>query len=275
VSGDNAVELSGVSLWRWMKDEYAYDLKDQIFSILEGRHQKQTRKQVLADIDLRIQRGEKVGVIGANGAGKSTLLKVICGILYPTSGEVKTTGNIVPLLELGAGFDPELPVIENILLYGVLLGSSRKAMLEKVPGVLNFAELQEYGSVPVRMLSSGMAARLGFAIATDVQPDILILDEVLSVGDEHFKQKSRRRIDQFWHDKVTVIVVSHDLEFIRQSCDRVVWLEGGRIAFDGDARETTKRYLSSIERTALEVIESVRSRGAAVAHQRIAGHEEA
>ncbi len=252
------VALQDVSLLRWMKDEYAYDLKNQVFSILEGRHQRQTRKLVLADINVEIQRGEKVGLIGANGAGKSTLLKTICGILYPTSGQVVAEGNIVPLLELGAGFDPELPVIENILLYGVLLGSSRKVMLEKVPSVLQFAELQDYGSVPVKVLSSGMAARLGFAIATDVEPDILILDEVLSIGDEHFKQKCRRRIDQFWKDHVTVIVVSHELEFIRQSCDRAIWLDGGRVAFDGPARETTSRYVSSIEREAMETIARLR-----------------
>jgi len=252
------VALQDVSLLRWMKDEYGYDLKNQVFSILEGRHQKQTRKLVLADINVEIQRGEKVGLIGANGAGKSTLLKTICGILHPTSGQVAATGNIVPLLELGAGFDPELPVIENILLYGVLLGSSRKAMLQKVPSVLQFAELQEYGSVPVKVLSSGMAARLGFAIATDVEPDILILDEVLSIGDEHFKHKCRRRIDQFWKDHVTVIVVSHELEFIRQSCDRAIWLDGGRVAFDGPAREATSWYVSSIEREAMETIARLR-----------------
>lgn len=253
-----AVTLTNVSLERWMRDEYAYDLKNQIFSILEGRHQKQTRKTVLCDIDLEIARGEKVGVIGPNGAGKSTLLKTICGILYPTRGEVGTTGHIVPLLELGAGFDPDLPVIENIILYGVLLGSSRRTMIEKVPGILQFAELQEYGSVPVKVLSSGMAARLGFAIATDVRPDILILDEVLSIGDEHFKQKCRRRLDQFWEEHVTVIVVSHELEFVRQACDRAIWLENGRLAFDGPAREAVARYLAAIERQAIEAIASLR-----------------
>ncbi len=255
---DPVVALRNVSLERWMRDEYAYDLKNQIFSILEGRHQKQTRKAVLSEIDLEITRGEKVGVIGPNGAGKSTLLKTICGILYPTRGEVSTAGNIVPLLELGAGFDPDLPVVENIILYGVLLGSSRKVMIEKVPGVLEFAELQNYGSVPVKVLSSGMAARLGFAIATDVQPDILILDEVLSIGDEHFKQKCRRRLDRFWQEHVTVVIVSHELEFIRQACDRAIWLENGRVAFDGPAREAVARYLSAIERQAMEAIASLR-----------------
>jgi len=255
---DPAVTLQGVSLMRWMRDDYAYDLKNQVFSILEGRHQKQSRKLVLADISLEIARGEKVGLIGPNGAGKSTLLKTICGILHPTSGEVNTNGHIVPLLELGAGFDPELPVIENIILYGVLLGSSRKAMLEKVSSVLQFAELQNYGSVPVKVLSSGMAARLGFAIATDVKPDILILDEVLSIGDEHFKQKCRRRLEQFWQEHVTVIVVSHELEFIRQACDRAIWLDNGRVAFDGPAREAVAAYLGAIEREAREAIASLR-----------------
>lgn len=253
-----AVRLQNVSLLRWMRDEYAYDLKNQVFSILEGRHQKQSRKLVLADISLEVDRGEKVGLIGANGAGKSTLLKTICGILRPTSGNASSNGYIVPLLELGAGFDPELPVIENIILYGVLLGSSRKAMLEKIPSVLQFAELQNYGSVPVKVLSSGMAARLGFAIATDVRPEILILDEVLSIGDEHFKQKCRRRLERFWQEHVTVIVVSHELEFIRQACDRAIWLENGRVVFDGPARETVAAYLSGIEREAREAIASLR-----------------
>ena len=253
-----AVTLRDVSLWRWMRDDYAYDLKSQVFSILEGRHQKQSRKLVLSQISLEIGRGEKVGLIGANGAGKSTLLKTICGILHPTGGEVATDGRIVPLLELGAGFDPELPVIENIILYGVLLGSSRKTMLEKVPSVLQFAELQNYGSVPVKVLSSGMAARLGFAIATDVRPEILLLDEVLSIGDEHFKLKCRRRLEQFWQQHVTVIVVSHELDFIRQSCERAVWLDEGRVAFDGPAREAVAAYLGAIEREAHQAIASLR-----------------
>ncbi len=252
------IALQNVTLWRLLKDDYAYDLKGRIFSFVEGRHQKQTRKLVLDDINLEIRRGDKLGIIGPNGSGKSTLLKVMCGILLPTAGHVRMTGDVSPLLELGAGFDLELSVAENIILYGVLLGFSRAEMLRKIDGILEFAELRDYRSVPVKALSSGMAARLGFAVATDVEPDILMLDEVLSIGDEHFKHKCRRRIDEFWRHHVTILLVSHDLEFIRQACERAIWLDNGRIRFAGDARETVRQYLNSIDETAAQLIERFR-----------------
>lgn len=240
------IRLNQVSLWRRTQEEFSYDLKRTVLSLLEGKYRKPSKKLVLDQIDLAVNSGEKIGIIGANGSGKSTLLKVICGILQPTQGQVRVRGQIAPLIELGAGFDAEISVVDNIVLYGVLLGFSRQEMLRRVESVLNFAELQEFASAPVKSLSSGMVARLGFAIATDVQPDILILDEVLSVGDERFRYKCQERINQFWNDEATILVVSHSMGFIQESCQRAIWLERGQIRFAGTASETVERYLTSV-----------------------------
>jgi lipopolysaccharide transport system ATP-binding protein len=174
------------------------------------------------------------------------MLKLICGILKPTTGNLWVKGEIAPLIELGAGFDPDLSVRDNIVLYGVMLGFSRKEMKERVFSILDFAELQDYMFAPVKSLSSGMSARLGFAIATDVQPDILILDEVLSVGDESFKNKCQKRIDKLWDHHTTILVVSHGLEFIQKSCERAIWLDRGKIRFAGSTEETISHYLESV-----------------------------
>ncbi len=241
----NAIDLNAVSLWRRTQEEFSYDLKKTILSLVEGKYRKPARRLVLDQVDLQVHPGEKLGIIGANGSGKSTLLKVICGILQPTTGSVQVQGKIAPLIELGAGFDLEISVLDNIILYGVLLGFSRKNMRRRAWSILEFAELQDYALTPVKALSSGMAARLGFAIATDVQPDILILDEVLSVGDESFKNKCKQRIDQFWDDHATVLVVSHDLYFVQQACHRVIWLDKGRIKDTGPASQVVEHYLST------------------------------
>jgi ABC-type polysaccharide/polyol phosphate transport system ATPase subunit len=237
------IRLNQISLWRRTQEEFTYDLKKTVFSFLEGKYRKPAKKLVLDRIDLVVEAGEKLGIIGANGAGKSTLLKAICGILQPTSGEVRVRGKIAPLIELGAGFDAEISVMDNIILYGVLLGFSRQEMITRASSILEFAQLQEYASVPVKALSSGMVARLGFAIATDVQPDILILDEVLSVGDESFKNKCKQRIEKFWDADATVLVVSHDLEFIRQSCQNAIWLDKGKVRLVGKAVRVVESYL--------------------------------
>jgi len=200
----------------------------------------------LDNISLVIEAGEKVGIIGSNGSGKSTLLKVICNILEPTSGKVRVKGNIAPLIELGAGFDSDMSVMDNIILYGVMLGFGEQEMRRRIPEILEFAELEDYISVPVKALSSGMVARLGFAIATDIQPDILILDEVLSVGDESFKNKSKQRIEKFWQAHATILLVSHDLNFLQKSCERVIWLEKGKVKQIGDAEEIIQAYLESV-----------------------------
>lgn len=237
------IRLDQVSLWRRTQEEFTYDLKKTVLSFLEGKYRKPAKKLVLDRIDLVVNTNEKVGIIGANGAGKSTLLKVICGILQPTSGGVRVRGKIAPLIELGAGFDREISVRDNIILYGVLLGFSRQEMIIRASSILEFAELQEYALVPVKALSSGMEARLGFAIATDVQPDILILDEVLSVGDESFKNKCKKRIEKFWEADATVLVVSHDLGFVKQSCQQAIWLDKGKVKLVGDAAWVVESYL--------------------------------
>jgi len=241
-----AIRLDNVSLIRRTQEEFSYDLKKTLLSFLEGKYRKPSKRCVLDNISLVIEAGEKVGIIGSNGSGKSTLLKVICNILEPTSGKVRVKGNIAPLIELGAGFDSDMSVMENIVLYGVMLGFGEQEMRRRIPEILEFAELEDYISVPVKALSSGMVARLGFAIATDVQPDILILDEVLSVGDESFKNKSKQRIEKFWQAHATILLVSHDLEFIRKSCDRVLWLEKGHIKQIGDAESVIQAYLDSV-----------------------------
>jgi ABC-type polysaccharide/polyol phosphate transport system ATPase subunit len=222
-------------------------LKKTLLSFVEGKYRKPARKLVLDHIDLSVTAGEKIGIIGANGSGKSTLLKLISGILQPTRGALRVRGHIAPLIELGAGFDSELTVMANIVLYGVLLGFKRSEMLDRAASILEFAELEDYAAVPVKALSSGMTARLGFAIATDVQPDILILDEVLSVGDESFKQKCKQRMEQLWDGSATVLLVSHSMEDIHRSCDRAIWLDRGRIRFSGSAADTAEAYLSAVE----------------------------
>ncbi|MEB3120904.1 MAG: ABC transporter ATP-binding protein [Snowella sp.] len=240
------IRLDQVSLYRRTQEEFSYDLKKTLLSFLEGKYRKPSKKLILDKVDLVVNAGEKIGIIGSNGSGKSTMLKLICGILKPTTGNLWVKGEIAPLIELGAGFDPDLSVRDNIVLYGVMLGFSRKEMKERVFSILDFAELQDYMFAPVKSLSSGMSARLGFAIATDVQPDILILDEVLSVGDESFKNKCQKRIDKLWDHHTTILVVSHGLEFIQKSCERAIWLDRGKIRFAGSTEETISHYLESV-----------------------------
>lgn len=239
------IRLNNVSLWRRTQEEFSYDLKRTILSLATGKFRKPSRKEVLKDIDLVISEGEKIGIIGANGSGKSTLLKVISGILKPTTGEVAVHGSVAPLIELGAGFESELSVADNIVIYGVLLGFSRQAMKSRIQDILEFAELHEYERVPVKGLSSGMMARLAFAIATDTRPDILIVDEVLSVGDESFKQKSQQRMEQLLSENTTALLVSHDLELIEKNCIRVLWMDKGKIRFVGNSENAISLYLES------------------------------
>ncbi|NBD16170.1 MAG: ATP-binding cassette domain-containing protein [Cyanobacteria bacterium] len=240
------INLKDIYLWRRTQEEFSYDLKTSIFSLLQRKYRKPSKKLILEQVNLEISAGEKVGIIGANGSGKSTLLKLICGILLPTRGIVRVAGNIAPLIELGAGFDAGMSVTDNIIMYGVMLGFSRQEMFKRIQPILEFAELEEYAFIPVKALSSGMKARLGFAIATDVRPDILLLDEVLSVGDARFKQKCRKRIEKFWEMNVTILVVSHDSRFLQQWCQRGIWLEKGRIKFSGDIEAAIQAYNDSL-----------------------------
>lgn len=241
-----SIRLDGVSLWRRTQEEFSYDLKRTILSFLEGKYRHPAKKIVLENINLTIGCGEKIGIIGANGSGKSTILKLISGILRPTSGTVRTRGKVAPLIELGAGFDPELAVMDNIVLYGVMLGYSQKEMKSRAKLILEFAELEDCALVPVKGLSSGMTARLGFAIATDVKPDILILDEVLSVGDISFKNKCSHRMEQFWQDNLTVLLVSHSMKLIRKNCHKTIWMEQGQIKMIGQTDDVVDEYLRCV-----------------------------
>ena len=197
----------------------------------------------LREINLKIHRGEVLGIIGANGAGKSTLLKVISRVLRPTRGRVRVQGRVAPLLELGAGFDHELTGLENIFLNGMILGHSRKALVERLDWIVEFAGLMEFINAPLRTYSSGMLARLGFAVATEFQPEILIVDEILSVGDADFQRKSSDRIKGFQALGTTIILVSHNLDSVQEMCTRAVWLDHGRVQAFGSAEAVVKKYL--------------------------------
>lgn len=240
------ISLSAVTLRRRTQEELSYDLKRVLFSIIENKYRPPAKRRVLHNVTFSVERGEKIGIIGPNGSGKSTLLKLISGILQPTSGSIAVSGRIAPLIELGAGFDPDLSLIDNIVYYGVLLGFTRKEMHARIDSVLEFAQLYDHRNEPFKSLSSGMMARLGFAIATDIRPEILILDEVLSVGDESFRRKCSERIQRFWDAHSTIIVVSHDLDFIRAQCERAIVLDRGEVVYDGPAAEGAIRYLASL-----------------------------
>jgi ABC-type polysaccharide/polyol phosphate transport system ATPase subunit len=241
-----AIELRDVTLVRRTQEELHYDLKRTLLELVNGRVRKIRRHTVLDDVSLTVADGEKVALIGPNGSGKSTLLKVIAGVLAPTRGTVTVDGSVAPLIELGVGFDPDLSLVDNIVYYGVLLGHAESEVRERVDDILEFAELGPLRDQPTKTLSSGMSARLGFAIATEFRPDILLLDEVLAVGDERFHRKSSARLDRFWDAKSTILLVSHDLQYIEKSCDRAIWIDHGSIRFDGHAGEAVKRYLHTV-----------------------------
>ena len=241
-----AIALAEVTLIRRTQEELHYDLKRSVFRLLSGKLGRVRRRTILDGISLRVERGEKVGIIGPNGSGKSTLLKVIAKILVPTRGTASVNGTIAPLIELGVGFDGELSLIDNIVYYGVLLGHSEELVREHVEDILAFAELSEHRDEPTKILSSGMAARLSFAIATEFRPDILLVDEVLAVGDERFRRKCSARIDRFWDEHSTIVLVSHDMLAVARTCDRVLWLDDGRVRFDGQAQAAAEAYLATI-----------------------------
>lgn len=216
-------------------------LKEYFVKLLQGKlvYNKLT---VLDDITFSVEKGEVIGIIGRNGAGKSTLLKIISGVLQPTSGQVETFGNIVPMLELGAGFDAELSGKENIYLNGAILGYSEQFLNEKFDEIVEFSELGNFIEMPIRNYSSGMMARLAFSIATVVNPEILIVDEILSVGDVGFQNKSRARMMELMGGGTTVLFVSHSLNQIREMCNRVVWLENHKIYLMGETQSVCDAY---------------------------------
>jgi ABC-type polysaccharide/polyol phosphate transport system ATPase subunit len=240
------MQLSGVTLQRRTQEEFHYDLKRTFFELLRGRVRRARRRTVLRDVSLSAEFGEKIAIIGANGSGKSTMLKVIARVLKPTRGVVRVLGTVAPLIELGVGFEPELSLVDNIVYYGVLLGHSEEAVRDSVDAILEFAELSEVRDEPTKTLSSGMSARLAFAVATQFRPDILLLDEVLAVGDERFRRKCAERLERFWDAHSTIVIVSHDLAYIARSCDRAIWIDHGTVRFDGPTAECVEHYLATV-----------------------------
>jgi homopolymeric O-antigen transport system ATP-binding protein len=241
-----AIAVRDVTLVRRTQEELHYDLKRSALRLLSGRIGRVRRRTVLDRVSLRIEHGEKVGIIGPNGSGKSTLLKLIAGILAPSRGTLAVDGTIAPLIELGVGFDQELSLVDNIMYYGVLLGHSEELVRRHVDEILDFAELTDHRNEPTKTLSSGMAARLSFAIATEFRPEILLVDEVLSVGDERFRRKCVARIDHFWDEHSTILLVSHDMLTVAHNCERVIWMDSGAIRFDGPSARAAELYLATI-----------------------------
>ncbi|SET96030.1 ABC transporter ATP-binding protein [Lacrimispora sphenoides] len=235
------IDVEHVSMRFRMTNDKINSLKEYAVAFFEHRLQYE-EFQVLDDISFHVDKGEVIGIIGKNGAGKSTLLKIIAGVLKPTIGQVKVSGNIVPMLELGSGFDPELTGRENIFLNGAILGYSREFLEQKYEEILEFSELEKFIDMPIRNYSSGMMMRLAFSVATVVQPEVLIVDEILAVGDEGFQNKSKARMLELMSGGTTVLFVSHSIKQIEEMCDRVIWLENHKIKTQDAAMNVCAAY---------------------------------
>ena len=232
MSNDFVIELKAVSLKFKLQREKTPSLKEVIIKFLT-RKVSYVDFYALKDINLKVKRGESVGIIGRNGAGKTTLLRVIAGIYKPTSGKVTVKGRIMPIIELGAGFDMELTGRENIFLNGLLLGMTRKEIEERYDEIVEFSGLGEFINSPMRTYSSGMKLRLGFSIATAIDPDIILIDEVFAVGDREFREKCVRRMREMMKKGATLLFVSHDMDAIKENCERAILLEEGKIKEEG------------------------------------------
>lgn len=239
------IEVNNVSLCYRMPVEQYSGIKEFLLSAVRGKL-RYKEFWALNDVSFRLERGEVLGIIGTNGAGKSTLLKVISGILKPSKGKVEISGNIVPMLELGSGFDMELTGKENVFLNGAILGYEKSFLIEKYDEIVEFSELGEFIEMPLRSYSSGMITRLAFSIATVVKPDILIVDEILSVGDAAFQKKSEDRMMELMSGGTTVLLVSHSSKQISEVCGKALWLQKGEVVAIGNASEVCKMYEESI-----------------------------
>jgi ABC-type polysaccharide/polyol phosphate transport system ATPase subunit len=240
-----AIEVTNVRLAYQLARNRAGTAKEHVISLL--------KRQVIYDelwaldgVSFELRRGEVLGIIGPNGAGKSTLLKVLAGVLPPTDGRVIVRGSVAPMIEITGGMNPELTGMENILLLGTMLGRTPAEMRERVPEIAQWAGLSDMLDAPMRAYSSGMKARLGFAINTDRKPDVLLVDEVFSVGDEAFKAKSRIRIDNLMRGGTCVVIVSHSLPIIKELCDKAIWLDHGHVKEHGPPEEVVEAYRGSV-----------------------------
>ncbi len=235
------VKAENVSMcYRMMKDRVK-SIKEYTVQLLKGK-MKYEEFLALDDVSFEVKKGEVMGIIGKNGAGKSTLLKVISGILKPTGGKIELHGNVVPMLELGSGFDFDLSGRENIFLNGAILGYDEKFLKDKFDEILEFSELEEFIDIPIRNYSSGMVMRLAFSVASLVNPEIMIVDEILAVGDSAFQEKSKNKMLELMSGGTTVLFTSHSIEQIKELCDRVIWLDHGKIMDMGKTDEVCGKY---------------------------------
>lgn len=241
MNNDIAVKVDDVSIKFNLSREKVDTLKDYVIKFLKNEI-KYDEFWALEHISFELKKGERLGILGLNGAGKSTLLKIIAGVYKPTEGTVEKHGKLAPMLELGAGFDPQYTGRENVFLYGSVLGLPREFLEAKYDEIVEFSELKRFMDVPLKNYSSGMKARLGFSIATVVQPKILILDEVLSVGDAKFRQKSEQRVMDMFDEGVTVLFVSHNLAQVERLCNKAMILEHGRLVAYGDTNKVARIY---------------------------------
>lgn len=253
------VDVRGVGMKYRMPSEKIDNIKEYFIKLVQGKIRYKTF-EALKDINFQVRRGESLGLIGRNGAGKSTLLKIIAGIIEPTSGYVRTRGNMVPLLNLGAGFDIDATGKENVFLNGAMLGFSHKEMAKKYDSIVEFAGLGEFMNVPIKNYSSGMLSKLGFAIAVDVDPDLLLVDEILSVGDVVFQNKCAQKIDELRARGTTFIVVSHSIEQIKKLCQNAVYIKKGSLVDFGTADEIAEKYEADCAEAEREQTERDRER---------------
>lgn len=236
------ISINNVTMEYDLGIEKENSFKQTFINILSGKKTQKNKFKALDEVNIHVKKGEVIGLIGSNGAGKSTLLKIVSGVMKPTKGNVEVKGVISPMIELGAGFDMELTARENIFLNGAVLGYSKQFLEEKFDSIVEFSELKDFLDVPVKNFSSGMVAKLAFSIATIVDPEILIVDEILSVGDIKFQEKSKNKMLEMIKGGTTVLYVSHSLASIEELCDRVVWLEHGKVIEIGETKEICKKY---------------------------------
>ena len=243
---DVALRVNDVSICFNLSKEKVDNFKELFIKKLKGEKLRFNEFWALKDVSFELKKGERLGILGLNGAGKSTLLKVIAGVYKPTKGSVQRYGHMAPMIELGAGFDPNYTGRENIFLYGSVLGFSKEFLMSKYDEILEFSELGEFIDVPIKNYSSGMKARLGFSIATVVEPEILILDEVLSVGDAKFRKKCEKKMKKMFDHGVTVLFVSHSLAQVKRLCNKAIILEHGQLIAKGDIDDVVEIYEKKI-----------------------------
>lgn len=242
IKDENVIEIENLSLKFNKPTEKITTLKEFFVKLIKGKIRYDSF-WVLNDINLEVKKGESLALIGLNGSGKTTLLKAIAGILQPTKGSIRIKGMVAPLISMGAGFDMEATAKENVFLNGAILGYSKKEMMAKYDSIVKFAELEGFMNVPLKNFSSGMLSRLGFAIAVDVQPDILLVDEVLAVGDINFRQKCQKKIEEILKNGTTLIYVSHAMNEVTRLCKNTLWIKDNRAHMYGTSQEVVQEYV--------------------------------